>query len=181
MAAGTSTPIYAQPFPDTDFFVARLPAPNPPLDGERTSTPLPPGDFIRRATEVIPDGNSIVCAPNDSSEREIHLPSDPTSVRGNLEDDAPIAQWSCGFLLGRQWLEELWEETVPEELDDELGSILMTLSFFSSREIAEAFHGEAATGGQRWTLKFGQLAKVESRPRKRSLECHGRDGVIPLS
>ena len=34
---------------------------------------------------------------------------------------------------------------------------------------------------QRWTLKFGQLAKVESRPRKRSLECHGRDGVIPLS
>ena len=34
---------------------------------------------------------------------------------------------------------------------------------------------------ERWTLKFGQLAKVESRPRKRSLECHGRDGVIPLS
>ena len=31
------------------------------------------------------------------------------------------------------------------------------------------------------TLKLGQLAKVESRPRKRSLECHGRDGVIPLS
>ena len=35
--------------------------------------------------------------------------------------------------------------------------------------------------GKRWTLKFGQLAKVESRPRKRSLACHGRDGVIPLS
>ena len=34
---------------------------------------------------------------------------------------------------------------------------------------------------ERWTLKFGQLAKVESRPRKRSLACHGRDGVIPLS
>ena len=36
-------------------------------------------------------------------------------------------------------------------------------------------------GTQRWTPKFGQLAKVESSPRKRSLECHGRDGVIPLS
>ena len=36
-------------------------------------------------------------------------------------------------------------------------------------------------GAERWTLKFGQLAKVESRPRKRSLECHGRDGVIPLN
>ena len=69
-------------------------------------------------------------------------------VLANFEDEAPIAQWSRGFLRGHQWLEELWEETVPEELDDELGSILMTLSFFSSREIAEAFHGEAATGEQ---------------------------------
>ena len=41
--------------------------------------------------------------------------------------------------------------------------------------------GTLAPRGQRWTLKFGQLAKVESSPRKRSLECHGRDGVIPLS
>ena len=34
---------------------------------------------------------------------------------------------------------------------------------------------------QRWTPKFGQLAKVGSRPRRRSLACHGRDGVILLS
>ena len=34
---------------------------------------------------------------------------------------------------------------------------------------------------QRWTPKLGQLAKVGSRPRRRSLECHGRDGVILLS
>ena len=48
----------------------------------------------------------------------------------------------------------------------------------------EAFTGvidQILRDDQRWTLKFGQLAKVESRPRKRSLECHGRDGVIPLS
>ena len=69
-------------------------------------------------------------------------------VLANFEDDAPIGQWSRGFLRGHQWLEELWEETVPEKLDDELGSILMTLSFFSSREIAEAFHSEAAKGDQ---------------------------------
>ena len=69
-------------------------------------------------------------------------------VLANFEDDAPIAQWSRSFLRGHQWLEELWEETVPEKLDDELGSILMTLSFFSSREIAEGFHVEAATGDQ---------------------------------
>ncbi len=34
---------------------------------------------------------------------------------------------------------------------------------------------------ERWTPKFGQVAKVGSRPRRRSLECHGRDGVILLS
>ena len=34
---------------------------------------------------------------------------------------------------------------------------------------------------ERWTPEFGQLAKVGSRPRRRSLECHGSDGVILLS
>ena len=34
---------------------------------------------------------------------------------------------------------------------------------------------------KRWTPELGQLAKVGSRPRRRSLECHGRDGVILLS
>ena len=57
-------------------------------------------------------------------------------VLANFEDDAPIAQWSRGFLRGHQWLEDLWKESVPEELAEELGSILMTLSFFSSREMA---------------------------------------------
>ena len=33
-------------------------------------------------------------------------------------------------------------------------------------------------GRLRWTPKFGPLAKVGSRPRRRSLACHGRDGVI---
>ena len=49
--------------------------------------------------------------------------------------------------------------------------------------------GEVATqaaiarreGIKRWTPKFGQVAKVGSRPRRRSLACHGRDGVIRLS
>ena len=37
---------------------------------------------------------------------------------------------------------------MPEELADELGSILMTLSFFSSRAMAEGFHAENTTGEQ---------------------------------
>ena len=34
---------------------------------------------------------------------------------------------------------------------------------------------------ERWTPDFGQAAKVESRPSRRSLECHGRDGSTRLS
>ena len=69
-------------------------------------------------------------------------------VLANFEDEAPIAQWSRGFLRGHQWLAELWEETLPEELQEELDATLTALSFFSSREMAEGFHAEAATGEQ---------------------------------
>ncbi len=53
-----------------------------------------------------------------------------------------MAQWSRDFLLGHQWLEELWKEYLPEELAEELAATLMTLSFFSSRALAEAFVAE---------------------------------------
>ena len=36
----------------------------------------------------------------------------------------------------------------------------MTLSFFSSREIAEAFHGEAATGGQPFEMTAATIHRV---------------------
>ncbi len=63
-------------------------------------------------------------------------------VLANFEDAAPMAQWSRGFLRGHQWLEELWKEYLPKELAEELAATLMTLSFFSSRELAEAFLAE---------------------------------------
>lgn len=62
----------------------------------------------------------------------------------NLEESAPLANWSRGFLLGHEWLEQLWEVELSQEMDEELGVVLMTLSFFSSRDLAEAFHRESA-------------------------------------
>ena len=59
-------------------------------------------------------------------------------VLANFDDDAPIAQWARGFVRGQHWLEQLWED-LPEELDEELAAVLMTLSFFSSRRLAEGF------------------------------------------
>ena len=79
------------------------------------------------------------------------LPTDcllRADVLANFTDAAPIAQWARGFCRGHRWLDALWEATVPQALDEEFGSVVMTLIFFSSREMAEAFHREAATGGQ---------------------------------
>ena len=60
----------------------------------------------------------------------------------NLEPAAPISQWSRGFVRAHRWLGDLWEENVPAEWDDEYAAILMTLSFYSSRELATAFAEE---------------------------------------
>ena len=65
-------------------------------------------------------------------------------ILANLDDAAPIAQWSRGFLRGHQWLEDVWESYIPEELDEQFGATLLTLSFFASRDLAEAFRKESA-------------------------------------
>jgi uncharacterized protein len=63
----------------------------------------------------------------------------------NFDDQAPVSQWSRGFTLGHDWLSEVWDEYMPDELSEmsqELGACMMTLSFFGSRQLAEAFYLE---------------------------------------
>jgi uncharacterized protein YecA (UPF0149 family) len=50
-----------------------------------------------------------------------------------------LSQWARGFLQGHDWLGDLWDAYTPEDLDEELGGILMVLSFFSSRRLAQAY------------------------------------------
>ncbi len=83
-------------------------------------------------------------------------------VLADLEDEAPMAQWSRGFLRGHQWLEELWED-LPEELADELDAILMALGFFSSREMAESCHAEVTTGEQSFKATADAIHRVVPR------------------
>jgi uncharacterized protein len=60
----------------------------------------------------------------------------------NLGDDAPLSQWARGFLTGHVYLDDIWNEYTPDELDEELGSILMALTFFASPALADAYHKE---------------------------------------
>ena len=79
-------------------------------------------------------GNDDAVLPPDCTFR------DPTLA--NLEEHAPVAEWSRGFLRGNQWLEESWEPYVPEDLAQEFSLMLVVLSFFSSPRVAEAFAAE---------------------------------------
>ena len=47
--------------------------------------------------------------------------------------------------------------------------------------LARVIISEQSSYNQRWTPKFGQVAKVGSRPQRRSLECPERDGATRLS
>jgi uncharacterized protein len=60
----------------------------------------------------------------------------------NLGTDAPLSQWARGFLAGHTYLDDLWNESVPDELDEEFGSILMVLTFFATPSLAAAYHAE---------------------------------------
>lgn len=79
----------------------------------------------------------------DVTKRDGMLPADIVFTDDpvdNLEDDAPVAQWSRGFVQGHYWLEEDWQEHGIG--DDELAFVVWTLCFFSTPELAEEFRQE---------------------------------------
>jgi len=65
-----------------------------------------------------------------------------TDIFANFDEHTLISQWSRGFTIGHDWLTEVWEEYLLEEMDEECGATVMVLSFFSSRQLAEAFYAE---------------------------------------
>jgi hypothetical protein len=47
-----------------------------------------------------------------------------------------------GARTGHTYLDDIWNDYTPEELDEELGSMLMVLTFFATPALAEAYHKE---------------------------------------
>ena len=86
---------------------------------------------------------------NDSVfERSDSLPPGcqfPADIEDNFDEELPISLWSRGFMIGHEWLAEVWDEYLPEELHGEVGSTAMVLSFFSSRQLAELYYLESTT------------------------------------
>ncbi len=68
-----------------------------------------------------------------------------TEIEDNFDPELAISQWSRGFMMGHDWLAEVWDACLPKELDEEVGSASMVLSFFGSRRLAEMYHLESTT------------------------------------
>jgi uncharacterized protein len=107
------------------------------------------GEAAYRDVAEAKEMTSAIMAVYNDIARQVridHTPRLPFELRrpaiANFEPGAPLQQWSRGFSYGHSWLEELWDAYIPESLDQEFGSTLMVLSFFSDRHIAEALHGE---------------------------------------
>jgi len=89
----------------------------------------------------------------------------------NLDADSAVARWSRGFLRGHSWLQEEWKRFTPEELEEELASILLVLTFFASRQMAEACRAE--TGGAK---SLGEVAEIMRRTFRDALVGYVRLG-----
>ncbi len=63
-------------------------------------------------------------------------------IPSNFEHDAPFSQWARGFGAGHEYLSELWDTHTPADMNEDLGSCMMVLTFFASRELAEAYQEE---------------------------------------
>jgi uncharacterized protein len=107
-------------------------------------------ESLDEAQAIVDELMVLYNAINEAvSERATALPVDcvfRSETLANLDDTAPVAEWSRGFLRGHQRLEESWEPYIPDDLDPEFSATLMTLSFFASRQLAEAYLAE--TGKQ---------------------------------
>lgn len=61
----------------------------------------------------------------------------------NFGPEAVLGRWATGFVRGHTWLEDAWEVDLPDGIEEELSTSVITLSFFANRQLAEALYTEA--------------------------------------
>ncbi len=99
----------------------------------------------------------------------------------NIGESAIVGQWSKGFLMGHDWLHEIWEDYIPDELSDELGSIMMVLSFFSSKSLAEIYYHELAKSSDQTLEQYAKVIQDTLGPAILSYAHMGRSIQTALS
>ena len=100
-------------------------------------------DSVREAQAILNELMVVYNAVNASvAGEQAALPPDcrfRRNILANFEDGAAISLWSRGFVRGHGWLEDVWKQRLPEELDHDFGPLLLTLSFFAAKDLADAY------------------------------------------
>ncbi len=73
----------------------------------------------------------------------IRSPPSFTSPAIAISRKTSISRWGLGY----DYLAEVWSEYAPDELDEDIGALVMTLTFFTSPNLAEAYHQETKGTG----------------------------------
>ncbi len=100
--------------------------------------------------------NAAVLSRSKKLPRSCRFESD---LFANFNEDASIAQWSQGFIIGHDWLSEIWEPYLVDELGEEFGATIMVLSFFGSRELAKGYFIDANPHRARSDTAFKAFAE----------------------
>ena len=85
-------------------------------------------------------------------ERSKEMPQGCTfqaDINENFDENAAISQWSRGFIVGHDWLADLWDDYLLDEMDEDFASTAIVLSFFASKKLAELYHLESTTTPRR--------------------------------
>jgi len=82
------------------------------------------------------------------TERSKKMPSGclfQPAIDDNFDERLAISQWCRGFIVGHDWLTEVWDNYLLDEMDSDFASTAMVLSFFASRRLAEMYHLDSTT------------------------------------
>lgn len=99
--------------------------------------------------QIICVNNSINVAVSERSKEMPHGCTFQADIDDNFEETSAIAQWCHGFIVGHDWLTEVWDEYLLDEMDADFASTAMVLSFFASRRLAELYHLDSTTTPRR--------------------------------
>jgi len=77
---------------------------------------------------------------------ELCRPREPAVA--NLVPEAPLQQWSRGFDLGHARTSTLWDQLLPREHSEELGTCLLALSFWADTEAIRQLRQRSAAASE---------------------------------
>ena len=103
----------------------------------------------RTLEQIIGLNNSINVAVLERSKEMPQGCTFQADIDDNFDESAAISQWCRGFIVGHDWLTDVWDDYLLDEMDGDFASTAMVLSFYASKRLAEMYHLDSTTTPRR--------------------------------